>query len=207
MAAVAERSSRIESRERTRARRWVGIALGATIAGFVLGLGYVAIQGVFGWLSDLGAIAFAVALVPVALHLHKEFRHRASTASRAVFGVALFGLSLLAISGAVLAVGDATSTPPPTGTLDLQHLGIFLQGMWMAGIGLLGLKVGTFRRKTSLAALISGLGYAGGAPVSLYMGFDTPLFYLAFLVALAGFITWALSLRKDLATLATDDVG
>jgi MFS family permease len=205
MTAIAERQDQAGTTERRRARRWVGIALGATLAGFALGLGYVAVQGVFGWLSDLGAIAFAVALIPVALHLHKEFRERASAASRAVLGVALFGLALLAISGAGLAVLDMTQTPTTLPVLDFQHLGIFLQGVWMIGLGLLGLRVGPFRRKTSLAALISGVGYAGGAPVSLYMGFETPLFYLAFLVALVGFITWALSLRKDLASPVTAD--
>jgi MFS family permease len=205
MTAIAERQDQAGTTDRRRARRWVGIALGATLAGFALGLGYVAVQGVFGWLSDLGAIAFAVALIPVALHLHKEFRERASAASRAVLGVALFGLALLAISGAGLAVLDMTQTPTTLPVLDFQHLGIFLQGVWMIGLGLLGLRVGPFRRKTSLAALISGVGYAGGAPVSLYMGFETPLFYLAFLVALVGFITWALSLRKDLASPVTAD--
>jgi hypothetical protein len=38
----------------------------------------------------------------------------------------------------------------------------------------------------------------------LYMGFETPLFYLAFLVALVGVIVWSLSLRKDLRTLANE---
>lgn len=205
MTAVAERQDQAGTAGRRRARRWVGIALGATVAGFALGLGYVAVQGVFGWLSDLGAIAFAVALIPVALHLHKELRGRAPAASRAVLGVALFGLGLLAVSGAGLAVLDMTQTPTTLPVLDVQHLGIFLQGVWMIGIGLLGLRVGPFRRKTSLAALMSGVGYAAGAPVSLYMGFESPIFYLAFLVALVGFITWGLSLRTDLASPVTAD--
>lgn len=204
MVAIAERTT---CNDRTKARRWVGFALGATIAGFVLGLGYVALQGAFGWLSDLGAVAFAIALVPVALHLHTEFRGRAPAASRVVLGVALFGLSLLGASGAGLAILDATRTPSTIPILELQHLGIFLQGLWMAGIGMLGLLVGPFRRNTSLAALISGTGYAGGAPVSLFIGFETPLFYLAFLIALVGFVVWALSLRKDLGSLGANSVG
>jgi hypothetical protein len=164
-------------------------------------------QGVFGWMSDLGAIAFALALVPVALHLHKEFRGRAPRTSLAVLAVALFGLSLLAVSGAGLAVLDMSRTQTALPVLDLQHLGIFLQGVCMAGVGVLGLSVGHFRRTTSLVALISGVGYAGGAPVSLYLGFETPLFYLAFLVALGGFVTWALSLRKDLESLGAERAG
>jgi hypothetical protein len=190
--------------ERLRARRWVGIALAATITGFVVGLGYVAMQGMFGWMSDLGAVAFAVALLPVAFHIHKEFRNGSPEASRVVWGIAVLGLSVLAISGAALAYHDATRTPPSLPVLDFQHLGIFLQGVWMMGVGVVGARTGVFRRKTSMAALISGLGYAGGAPVSLYMGFETPLFYLAFLVALVGVIVWSLSLRKDLRTLANE---
>ncbi|CAN5841341.1 hypothetical protein BH23ACT4_BH23ACT4_13470 [soil metagenome] len=200
-------SSTIHPFERMKARRWLSVALGATIVGFSLGLGYVALQGAFGWLSDLGAIAFAVALVPVALHLREEFRQRAPTASASVLGIALLGLSLLAVSGAGLAVLDMTSTTTTFPVLTFQHLGIFLQGAWMIGVGVVGLRVGPFRRKTSLAALLSGLGYAAGAPVSLYMGFDTPLFYLAFLVALSGFVTWALSLRKDLDPRGTTLAG
>ena len=188
--------------ERLRARRWVGIALAATIAGFLLGLGYVAMQGMFGWMSDLGAVTFAVALLPVAFHLHREFRSLSPGASRVVWGVALLGLSILAVSGATLAYHDATSSPPTLPVLDVQHLGIFLQGIWMIGVGAVGIQTGVFRRKTSAAALLSGLGYAGGAPVSLYMGFETPLFYLAFLVALVGVVVWSLSLRTDLRTLA-----
>ena len=194
----------VSASERLRARRWVGIALGATIAGFVLGLGYVAMQGMFGWMSDLGAVAFAIALFPVAYHLHREFRIELPEASRVVWGIAIVGLSLLAISGGTLAYHDATRTPPTLPVLDFQHLGIFLQGAWMIGIGVVGARIGTFRKRTSRAALISGVGYAGGAPVSLFMGFETPLFYLAFLVALTGVVVWSLSLRKDLHVLAHD---
>lgn len=199
---VGQDSGPITASERLRARRWVGIALGATIIGFVLGLGYVAMQGMFGWMSDLGAVGFAVALLPVAYHLHKEFRSGLPDASRVVWGVAVLGLSLLAISGAALAFHDATRTPPTLPFLDVQHLGIFLQGVWMIGLGAVGIRTGVLRRRTSMAALISGLGYAGGAPVSLYMGFETPLFYLSFLVALVGVVVWSLSLRKDLLNLA-----
>lgn len=213
-------SSAITAADRRTARRWVAIALGATIAGFALGMGFVIDQRLFAALSDIGAVAFAVALVPVALHLRREFRQRAPAASRVVLAIGLTGLTLLALSGAALAVLDVTANLTGTASevgpaaafpvLAVQHLGILLQGVWMIGIGLLGLSVGVFRRRTSLAAIISGAGYALGAPISLLMGFATPLFYIAFLVALVGFIVWTLSLRTDLraeSAPAADDAG
>lgn len=187
------------------ARWWLTAAVVATLVTFALGLGYVLEEGIFAPLSDMGAVAFAVTLVPVALHIHRRFGRSAS--STAVVGVAVFGLSLLAASGAALAVLDVLEVRPTIPVLEAQHLGIGLQGVWMMGVGHLGMRLGAMRRRTAIASLVGGFGYAAGAPVSLWMGFETPLFYAAFLVALGGFMAWALWLRNDLLHVPAREVA
>lgn len=191
-------SSRSAVGEAARARRWVTAAIVATIAGFTLGFGYVVDEGVFGPLSDLASIAFAVTLIPVALYLHRIFRMAAPRASGVVVGAALVGLPLIVVSAAGLIIRGLLDLSTDVPLLGGQHLGIFLQGVWLAGVGVLGLRHGPYRRRTSLAAVIGGVGYALGAPVSLFMGFETALFYGAFLVALVGFMVWAFTLRSEL---------
>jgi hypothetical protein len=187
-----------------RIRPWVTAAVASTIAGFALGLGFLLDnEGIFGPLSDLAAIAFAGTLLPVAWYLHRVLKAAAPMVSRSVLGVALVGLPLAVAAGAGLIVRGLLDASTGVPLLEAQHLGIFLQGAWMLGIGLLGLRQGRFRRRVSIGAVVGGLGYMIGAPVSLWMGFETPLFYLAFMAGLAGFLTWALSLRNDLI----DDEG
>lgn len=184
-----------------RIRAWVTAATAATVAGFALGLGYVLDEGIFAPLSDLGAVAFAVTLLPVVRYMRGRFTAADPGPSAATAAVGVSGMVLGAASGALLALLDVIRADPASNSLpilEVQHLGIFLQGLWMAGVGVLGLRQGSFRRKTSLGAVIGGLGYAIGAPVSLWIGFESPLFYAAFITALAGFLTWALSLRNDL---------
>jgi hypothetical protein len=187
-----------------RVRVWVTAATVATVVTFALGLGYVLNEGIFAPLSDLGAVAFAVTLLPVTWYLHGRFRGMDPGSSAATFAVGVTGMALGAVSGGLLALLNVLRADPASNSLpilEVQHLGIFLQGVWMLGVGALGLKQRLFRRKTSLGAVIGGLGYAIGAPISLWIGFESPLFYIAFMTALGGFLTWALSQRSDLVTV------
>jgi hypothetical protein len=190
-----------------RVRPWVTASIVATVAAFTVGLGYVLNEGIFAPLSDLGAVAFAVTLLPVAWYLHSRFRRADPGASATAVAVGMSGLVIGAVSGALLALLHVIRTDPATNSLPIleaQHLGIFLQGAWMLGIGALGLRQKLFRKKTSLGAVVAGVGYMVGAPISLWVGFDSPVFYLAFGAGLAGFLTWALSLRNDLTSDARE---
>jgi hypothetical protein len=190
-----------------RVRPWVTASIVATVAGFTAGLGYVLNEGIFAPLSDLGAVAFAVTLLPVARYMHGKFRGADPGPSATTTAVGVTGLVIGAVSGALLALLNVIRADPASNSLpvlEAQHLGIFLQGAWMLGVGALGLRQRMFRKKTSLGAVIGGLAYMVGAPVSLWIGFESPLFYLAFAVGLAGFLTWALSLRNDLTSDARE---
>ncbi|MFO7547959.1 MAG: hypothetical protein R6X29_03645 [Acidimicrobiia bacterium] len=180
------------------ARKWVTASLAATTAGFGLALGFVMVQGVFAPLSDLAMVASAGSLLPVAWYLHRVQRVEDPSASGVAVTVGTAGLSLMVVAGLGLAFKDVTGIQTQLPFLDAQHLGLVLQGGWMALAGLTGLRQVVFRRVTSAACLVAGIGYAVGAVVNLRLGFEHPLFYVSFLVALAGFVTWALALRTDL---------
>jgi hypothetical protein len=181
-----------------RIRPWVTAAIASTLAGFALGMGWVLGDGVFGPLSDLAAVAFAGSLLPIAWYLHRVFKVAAPTFSRSVLGVALAGLPLAMAAGAGLILRGLLDASTAVPLLEAQHLGVFLQGAWMLGIGLLGLGQGQYRRRVSIGAVVGGLGYMAGAPISLWVGFESPPVYLAFTAGLAGFLTWSLGLRSEL---------
>lgn len=181
-----------------RARRWLTAGLTSTVAGFGLGIGFVLVQGVFAPLSDLAMVASASSLLPVAWYLHRVQSEEDATGSTVAAGLGTTGLALVAASGLGLAVADTTGATIDLPLLAIQHAGFGLQGAWMVGVGALGLRRATFRAVTSRGALAGGAGYLAGSIVNYTLGFEHPLFYAAFAVALGGFLTWAVCLRTDL---------
>lgn len=187
-----------------RARRWVTAGLASTVAGFGLGIGFVLVQGVFAPLSDLAMVASAGSLLPVAWYLHRVQSDEDAAASTVAVGLGATGLALVAASGLGLTVADSTGATIDLPLLAIQHAGFALQGAWMMGVGALGLRRATFRAATSRGALVGGAGYLAGSIVNYVLGFDHPLFYAGFAVALGGFLTWAVCLRADLADEAKE---
>ncbi len=196
MTAVGVRSERITARTAATATR---LALGGTLAGAVLGVGYFTVGGVFAPLSDGAAAVFGLALAPVVVHVWERSRQAhgrladaslvVGLGSAAVIASSSFGL-ILQDTGVVAGVGRAALTA--------QFVGMAAAGGWLLCVRGLARRSALFSRRVAAAAGVAGWGYLVVGLAEPLTGFRQLTMYSAGGVAIVAFSLWAVWAAREL---------
>ncbi|WP_255171045.1 hypothetical protein [Natrononativus amylolyticus] len=180
--------------------------LGATVLAVALGIGFFTYGGVFAPLSDVGGLLVGMFLAPLVWTLF--LLNREDRFDRGVFLVgaaATVGIVLGSVGLVVMHLFSLNPAVYGTAFLAIQFLGWFLLGLWLFGIGAIGLRTDAVGRRVSWAGVISGAGAAGGIVALLYsyaVGSFTPAFPFFMAVYAVGFVLWAFWLGIELRTAA-----
>lgn len=182
--------------------------LGATLLAVVLGVGFFIYGGIFAPLSDAGGLLVGALLAPLVWGLY--LLNRGDDLNRSVFllgVVTVLGICLGSIGLIVMYLLSLTSEIYGAGFLSVQFLGWLLLGFWLLGVGTLGFRNDRVGRHISWAAMVSGVGTAGGIVTLLYsyaVGSFTVTFPLFMVLYAVGFVLWAFWLGGELRTKEAD---
>lgn len=170
------------------------------------GIGFFLYGGVFGPLSDVGALLVGLLLAPLVWSIYLLY-------GDADHNGALFGLGGLAVAG--ICVGSfglvarsllaIFSELYASTLLGVQFLGWILLGFWLLGIGLRAQRIDAVSKRTAWTAIIAGIGIVGVIVTLAYsyaFGSFTLLAPLFMLVFIVGFLLWAFWIGGDLRSLA-----
>jgi hypothetical protein len=181
----------------------------ATLLAVVLGVGFFSYGGIFAPLSDAGGLLVGLLLAPLVWGMY--LLNRGDGLNRSVFllGVmTVLGICLGSIGLIVMYVLSLDPASYGAGVLGIQFAGWLLLGAWLLGVGGLGLRNETVERRVSWAAIVTGIGAAGGI-VSLVYSYAIGSFTLAFPVFMAlfavGFVLWAFWLGGDMRATVRED--
>lgn len=172
------------------------------------GIAFFVYGGVFGPVSDVGALLVGLLLAPLVwslylLHGDADLNDVVlGIGAVSVAGICLGSLGLVATSLLSMAI-EIDGAP----WLGVQFLGWILVGFWLLGVGLLGRRTGAMRPRTAWTAIIAGIAIAGVIVTLMYayiVGSFTILVPLFMLVFIVGFLLWAFWLGGELRMLARD---
>ena len=176
--------------------------LAAMVITIPVGVGFLVYGGVFGPLSDAGALLVGLLLAPLVWSIYLLYGD--IDRNGAVFGIGVATVAGICLGSLGLVAMNLLSIPSETygGTLlGVQFLGWILLGFWLLGVGLLGRRIDAMSTRTVWTAIIAGIGTAGGMVTLIYsyaVGSFTLLFPLFMLVFTVGFLLWAFWLGGDL---------
>lgn len=177
--------------------------LGATLLSVVLGIGFFTYGGIFGPLSDVGGLLVAILLAPVVISLYRVTASHEWSSAVSVVG--LLAVVATAVGSLGLVVAYLLGTQPlGFALLGIQFVGWILLGVWLIGIGAVGLRTGFVSRRVSWAALVAGVGSAGGMLALTYsyaVDSFSPLFSLLMAMYVVGFTLWAYWLGGELRAM------
>lgn len=179
--------------------------LGATALAVVLGIGFFTYGGLFGPLSDAGGLLVGALLAPLVWTM--SLLYEGDRFNRGVFLIGVVAVLGISLGSAGLILGSLLSSNPElygTGFLGVQFLGWLLLGVWVLGVGAIGLRNETVHRRVSWAAIVAGIGTAGGM-VTLVYSYALGSFSLAFPIFmglyLIGFVLWAFWVGGELKAI------
>ena len=183
--------------------------LGAIAITVPLGIGFFLYEGIFALLSDAGGLLVGLTLAPLVWGMYLLHQGDRVNLPVLAFGVASVVGICLGSLGLVLMYVLALDTAVVGGTfLSIQFIGWLLLGLWLLGIGWIGLRNESVARRVSWAAMAAGLGAAGGIVTLVYsyaVGSFTLLFPLFMAVFAIGFVVWAFWLGGELRTHVHDE--
>lgn len=190
------------------ARLSVYASLGAMAFSAVLGVAYFAVGGIWGPLSDLGGLASGMTVLAVAWVVHRLNRSAAPRASAFVLGAGtLASVATIVGSAALVLWALGVEIAPPDIALATQFIGGGLLGLWLLGVGWLGLRTKSVETHISLAALLAGLGLVGFPVSAATVGFQNPLLSLSLTVGLLSFLLWAFWFARALSPHSAESGG
>lgn len=170
------------------------------------GIGFFLYGGVFGPLSDAGALLVGLLLAPLVWSIHLLYGD--ADRNGAVFGLGAVAVAGICLGSFGLVAMSLLSISPEiyaATLLGVQFLGWILLGFWLLGVGLLGQRIDAVSKRTAWTAIIAGIGIAGVIVTLVYsyaVGSFTllvPLFMLGFII---GFLLWAFWIGGELRMLA-----
>lgn len=121
-----------------------------------------------------------------------------------VYRVGIAATGCICLGSIGLVAINLLAWPPAVygaGFLGVQFLGWLLLGCWLLGVGALGLRSATVGPYTSWAAIVAGVGAAGGMVTLVFsyaVGSFTPAFPLFMTLYAIGFVLWAFWLGGEL---------
>jgi hypothetical protein len=188
--------TKIDDSTRETVRTWLMAALALFILNLVAYIGFTVAGGIFFTISDALALLLAVAMVPVITGMARVLDSR--RLPRWATRTGLAGSGLIAAGALILLTSQVGHEfVPASGGLGLQFAGFALIGAWLLVLARSTSRTPGFSRRTVRSAQVAGVGFAVGI-LALPLGPESIVVALAGMLALFGFVSWVLSLRKDL---------
>ncbi|WP_331236412.1 hypothetical protein [Natronorarus salvus] len=180
--------------------------LGAIALTIPLGIGFFLYEGIFALLSDAGGLLVGVLLAPLVWGLY--LLNSGDGLDRPVLALGVLTVLGICLGSLGLIVVNALSLDPAVyggGFLAIQFAGWLFLGIWLLGVGALGLRNETVERRVSWAAVATGIGSGDGIVTLVYsyaVGWFTPAFSVFMALFAVGFALWAFWLGRGLRSEA-----
>lgn len=175
------------------------------------GIGFFVYGGVFGPLSDAGALLVGLLLAPLVWSLYVLYGE--GLGNGAVFGLGVTAVGGICLGSSGLVIMYLLSLSPEVygvTLLGVQFLGWILLGFWLFAVGLLGRRTDAVRPRTTWTGIIAGIAIAGVIATLVYSyasGSFSLLVPLCMLVFTIAFLLWAAWIGGDLRKLARTTSG
>lgn len=181
-------------------RKWLLLALIATLLGVVTGSLYFSYQGIWAPISDASGMLIGITLIPCALGMHRYLVMKTNQQSLSMLTmiVGLVGFILFTLAGAALILFYFDETLPGLLALNIQFGGGGLQGVWLILLGLISLQTKVFTKTAGWMALLAGIGYLTFGLTAIIDTSANPAVMTAAGIGLILFIIWVVLVRQGL---------